>query len=202
MIENKVSVIDIIEKSLENSFSYKAYRAKVAELLEQNHSTGNDPKNKGLLDFSNLNNRRMKRLDKTLKMDAETISSLDTINSNINWIVITEGWCGDAAQSLPVINKVAELVGIDLKIVLRDDNEDLINQFLTNGGQAIPILIAYDEQNKQVVNSWGPRPTTATKLVNDYKEEHGRLTPEFKQDLQIWYNKNKGKDIISDLVNL
>ena len=104
---------------------------------------------------------------------------------------------------MPVMNKVAELNdNIDFKVVLRDENEALMNQFLTNGGQAIPKLILIDNNTNEVVNTFGPRPTEATKLVNDYKAEHGTLTPEFKEDLQGWYNKNKGQNAIDDLVGL
>ncbi|MFT5892532.1 MAG: hypothetical protein ACI9Y7_002643, partial [Dokdonia sp.] len=51
-----------------------------------------------------------------------------------------------------------------------------------------------------VLRDWGPRPSEATQLVNDYKEAHGTLTPEFKQDLQVWYNKDKGQNTAEDLV--
>ena len=74
-----------------------------------------------------------------------------------------------------------------------------MDQFLTNGGRAIPKLIMIDNEAKEVVGTFGPRPSEATQMVNDYKEEHGKVTPEFKEDLQRWYNKNKGQNIIEDL---
>ncbi len=77
-----------------------------------------------------------------------------------------------------------------------------MNGYLTNGAKAIPKLIAIDKETGKVVNTFGPRPSEATKLVNDYKEKYGSLTPDFKQDLQIWYNKDKGQTTISDLEKL
>ena len=125
------------------------------------------------------------------------------MTDHCTWLVLTESWCGDAAHLMPVINKVAELnKGIDFKVVLRDENEALMNQFLTNGGKSIPKLIIIDNETGNVQNTFGPRPTEATKLVHDYKTKHGKLTPEFKEDLQGWYNKNKGQNAISDLVSL
>ena len=104
---------------------------------------------------------------------------------------------------MPVINKVAEQnETIYLKVVLRDDNEDLMNQFLTNGGKSIPKLIMVDNDTNTVVDTFGPRPAIATEMVNTYKAQHGKLTPEFKEDLQRWYNKDKGQSTIEDLVNL
>jgi len=102
-----------------------------------------------------------------------------------------------------VINKLAELnEGIDLRIVSRDNHPELMDNFLTNNGRSIPKLIAYDQKNGEVVDTWGPRPSEATQMVNDYKEKHGSLDPEFKENLQVWYNKNKGVNISQDLAKL
>ena len=90
---------------------------------------------------------------------------------------------------------------IDLKLVLRDENLELMDLFLTNGGRAIPKLIVLDKESN-VTNTWGPRPTIAANMVKLYKAEHGSLDAIFKQDLQVWYNKNKGKSAEEDLVNL
>ena len=117
--------------------------------------------------------------------------------------MITESWCGDAAHIMPVIEKVVQLSSnISYKIVLRDSNEALINAFLTNGGKSIPKLIMIDDVTKEVLNTFGPRPNVATKMVNDYKAEFGKLTPEFKEALQRWYNKDKGQSTINDLMGL
>jgi len=117
--------------------------------------------------------------------------------------VLAESWCGDAAHILPVINKVAELNEyIDFKVALRDENEALMNQFLTNGGKSVPKLIMIDHTTNSVVNTFGPRPEAATQLLNDFKTMHGTITPEFKEILQQWYNKDKGQSTIEDLVKL
>ena len=192
---------NIIEKSLENAFTYQEYRDLVSNLLSENKSTGHS-QSEALTNYSLLNDRRMKRLDKTIKITGETESEIQQINEPQTWLVITEGWCGDAAQNLPVINKIAELNSkIDLKLVLRDDNDDLMNQFLTNGGKSIPKLIALDKDNN-VINTWGPRPSSATQMVADYKKEHGVIDAQFKQDLQVWYNKDRGINVQEDFIKL
>jgi thiol-disulfide isomerase/thioredoxin len=192
---------EIIKKSIQKAISYKAYRVLVKELLAQGKSTGPN-QSESLLNYSTLNDKRMNRLDKTSKLTEETITSISKINAPQTWLVLTESWCGDAAQTLPVINKIAELnPNIELKIILRDENEELMDQFLTNGGRSIPKLIALDA-NEEVVNSWGPRPSVATKMVQDYKTAHGQLDAEFKKDLQIWYNKDKGVNTQEDILSL
>lgn len=194
-----IDIQQTIEESLQNSLSYSEYRKLVEELSLQNSTTGNE-KSEAMAEYTKLNDKRMKRWDKTLKIPQETEQSLKKVNKRMTWIVLTESWCGDAAHIVPVINKVAEInKNIDLRFVLRDENEDLMNAFLTDGGQAIPKLISIDKETGKVINTFGPRPFEATKMVNDYKQKNGHLTPEFKQDLQLWYNKDKGQNTIEDL---
>ncbi|MBT8265501.1 MAG: thioredoxin family protein [Bacteroidia bacterium] len=77
-----------------------------------------------------------------------------------------------------------------------------MNEFLTYGSQSIPKLIAIDKESDAVLYTYGSRPSAATKMVEDYKKEHGALTPKFKEDLQRWYNKDKGQTAIEDLLEL
>lgn len=197
-----IDINQTIEESLKKSLSYQEYRQLVEELSLKNSTTGNE-KSETLAEYTRLNDKRMKRWDKTLKIPQETVQSIKKVNKKMTWIVLTESWCGDAAHIVPVINKVAEINGnIDLRLVLRDQNEDLMNAFLTDGGQAIPKLISIDRETGKVINSFGPRPLEVTKLVNDYKATYGSLTQEFKKDLQVWYNKDKGQNTISDLKNI
>ncbi|PTX59295.1 thiol-disulfide isomerase/thioredoxin [Kordia periserrulae] len=193
---------DIIAESLTKSMSYEAYRTLVQNLVAEGKSTG-DVQTEALSTYSMLNDKRMQRLNKTIKLSEEAIAEIKAYTGDVTWLVLTESWCGDAAQTMPVINKVAELnENITLKVVLRDDNDALMNEFLTNGGKSIPKLIAIDNTSKNVIGDWGPRPSKATKMVNDFKAKHGTLTPEFKKDLQIWYNKDKGQNTIEDLLKL
>ena len=158
----------IIEESLENSYTYKEFSALVRGLLDENKATGHT-QSEALTNYSLLNDKRMKRLNKTIQINATTIAEIKKINEPQTWLVLTEGWCGDAAQNLPVIHKIAAAnKQINLQLVLRDDQEDLMNLFLTNGAQAIPKLLILDKQNN-VLQTWGPRPTIATKMVADYK---------------------------------
>lgn len=199
---NDTMINTIISKSIEKSMSYSEYTKLVEELTLNNSTTGLE-KTEALANYTMLNNRRIKRWDKTIKVSENAVNAIKSFNKKTTWLVITESWCGDAAHIMPVINKVAQLnANIDYKVVLRDENDALMQQFLTNGGKAIPKLIMIDEETQEVVNTFGPRPTVATNLVNDYKAEHGKLTPEFKEDLQRWYNKDKGQSTIEDLVNL
>ena len=184
-------MISIIQSALQNSLSYSAYRTLVSKLIDEGKSTGNE-QSADLLHYSELNEVRMNRLEKTLKMDSEVLEKLQNLKSKQTWLVISEGWCGDAAQILPIIKLMAEASeNIDLKIVLRDEHEDLINQFLTNGAKSIPKLLILDE-NAILINHWGPRPEGAKNLILDYKAKHGIVDEPAKIALQKWYLDDKG----------
>ena len=191
-----------IKDSLDNSISYTEYFRLMQKLVQNKFTTGSDI-SEANINYTMLNEKRMSRWNKKLEISETYKAKILEFNSEIIWLVITESWCGDAAHLLPVINKVAELnPNINLRIVLRDDNEGLMNQFLTNGSKSIPKLIMIDTDSLKVIASYGPRPSTATAMVENYKKEHGQLTPEFKEDLQRWYNKDKGKTTIDDLTKL
>lgn len=189
----------LLEKSINKAMDYTQYNMLFKQLVEEERTTGEFSQMK--VDYTKLNFSRTKRLDKTAKVSEEAMEVFKGVSNKQTWLVITEPWCGDAAQTLPFLNKIAqEADNIDLKIVLRDDNLELMNQFLTNGSQSIPIVIMIDE-DMNVLQTFGPRSKAATKLVSDYKEEHGKIDDAFKEIIQVWYNKDKGISIVNDLVN-
>ncbi|WP_435261518.1 thioredoxin family protein [Tenacibaculum sp. nBUS_03] len=146
---------EIIEKSLSKAMSYDDYRGLVDKLIKEGKSTGEN-QSEDLLNYSVLNDKRMKRLDKTLHLSSDSIENVKKVTEKQTWLVLTEGWCGDAAHNLPMINKIAkENSNIDLQLVLRDENLELMDSFLTNGGRSIPKLIVLDDE-KNVIGTWGP----------------------------------------------
>jgi len=182
--------------------TYQDYRALVKQLVAENTTTGNEKTNE-LANYTKMNDQRMKRWDKTLKIAKSSQKKILAFSQNVTWLVITESWCGDAAHVLPVLNKIAELnSNINLRIVLRDENLELMDQFLTFGSRSVPKLIMIDDETETVINTYGPRPSEATHFVNRYKAMYGTLTPEFKEDLQHWYNNDKGQNIIDNVTEM
>lgn len=196
------TIVNLVQEGIAKAISYQNYRTLVESLVAQDSNTGPEV-TEALAAYTVLNHKRMKRLDKTLKITENVQQDIKEYKGKVTWLVLTESWCGDAAQTMPMMQKMADLTeGIDFKVLLRDQNLELMDQFLYNGGRSIPKLIAFDHTTNKVIGDWGPRPTEATKLVDDYKAAHGTLTPEFKQDLQVWYNKDKGQNTLSDLLKL
>nr|WP_315163220.1 thioredoxin family protein [uncultured Flavobacterium sp.] len=191
-----------VAKALFNSHSYAEYRKLVSDLLLEGKSTGNE-QSENLTHYTELNETRMNRLDKTMKITDENSLKLKSLKNEYIWLVISEGWCGDAAQLLPIINKMAIDSGkIELKIVLRDENEELMKLFLTNKKKSIPIVIVVEKVTGSVLGKWGPRPIGATNLITDYKKEFGVIDETAKTNLQLWYLHDKGISTQNELVNL
>jgi hypothetical protein len=194
-------MLSIIQSALQNSHSYTEYRNIVSKLISEGKSTGKE-QSADLLHYSELNEVRMKRLEKTLKLDPEVEKTLQNIKSNQTWLVISEGWCGDAAQILPIIKLMSEASkNIDLKLVFRDENEELINLFLTNGARSIPKLLVLDE-SFNLINHWGPRPEGAKNLIIEYKANHGIVDGPAKIALQKWYLDDKGISTMKEIVGV
>lgn len=192
----------IIRNSLNDSLSYTEYRNLVTALLKEGKSTGKE-QSEALTHYSELNQTRMNRLEKTIKIKPEFIAKLEQLKGEYLWLVISEGWCGDASQLVPIFHKMAELTPkIDLKIVLRDEHDDLMNLFLTNGARGIPKLVILDKKTLEVLGDFGPRPKAAKQLILDYKAEHGVVDETAKTNLQLWYLHDKGLSTQEEIMAL
>ncbi|MDO4225493.1 MAG: thioredoxin family protein [Bergeyella zoohelcum] len=164
----------------------------------ENRIQANDEK----LHYYELGMQRMNRALKTFKISDEQVENFKAKGFNGKIFIISEPWCGDASAIVPVVSKFFETNGIEVKIFLRDNDPALINQFLTNGTQAIPKILFLDSQlNVQKV--WGPRPKYGMELLKKFKENPTEYPREaFYNDLQVYYAKNRGADTINEILEL
>jgi len=191
-----------VGKALFNSYTYSEFKKIVSDLLAEGKSSGKE-QSEDLLQYSVLNEIRLRRLDKTIVVPEEISGQLKELENEYIWLVIAEGWCGDAAQILPILNKMAsESRKIDLRIVFRDLNNELMNHFLTAGARAIPKLLIIDKESGEVCNHWGPRPQGASDLIKNYKEKFGVVDTEAKTQLQLWYLHDKGLSVQSEITEM
>lgn len=191
---------ELLLQSLKNSFSYPQYLDLLEVLVRDGRTTGELTRDR--VNFTALNLKRIERLNKTIKLSPDQKEFFQNLRTRQTWLVFLESWCADGAQTIPVLNKIAEVsANIDLKIILRDEHPELMNNFLTNGTRSIPKLIILDK-DLEVMETWGPRSNTATQMVSDYKKEYGKIDADFKAKLQVWYNKDRGISIINELIDL
>ena len=184
------------------ALAYSDYRDLIDKLLAKGETTGPDH-SEAMLHYTKMNVQRMNRVDKTTVLSEELQLTLQNIKDKYRFLVITEGWCGDAAQIVPIFNKIALAAPdkIELKFTLRDKNLPLIDAHLTNGGRAIPVLLVLDETGNLVLPKWGPRPMGLQNLMLTWKNE-GIAMPELAEKLHAWYAKDKTATIQKELSEL
>ena len=189
-------MIEHLDKALAQGMDYESYRSKVESLFNEGKTT-NDDNRDSMLHYTKLNMQRMNKWDKIAKLTEASIDQMQSIANPETWIVLTEGWCGDAAHNLPFIAKWAAHAGVDLRIILRDENTELMDEFLTGGGRSIPKLVRLNE-NFEVLGTWGPRPTP---LMEEYAKWKAKPEFDYKEwtlFAQDWYNKDKGASLEAD----
>jgi hypothetical protein len=191
----------ITEKDISKSTSFEEYYQLSEQLAKEGKTTG-DNQTQEMIDYSKLNFSRMKRVYKTTPISAAVSDTVSCLSDKLTWVVLAESWCGDAAQNIPVFARIAEAnPNINLRILLRDENPELMNQYLTNGGKSIPKLICVDENLKEL-GQWGPRPKFLQDWLYENKANPKMEMSELKKQFQVWYTKDKGQILQEEMVLL
>ncbi|MBI2273845.1 MAG: thioredoxin family protein [Bacteroidetes bacterium] len=183
------------KKYMDTGVDYATYRQQVAAELVLNE----DPVVQGYIEMNQI---RMYRIGKTYMVSAELAEKVKRLPHKVYWLVLTESWCGDASQILPVLNKVAVISEgkIEMKLVYRDKNPELMDAFLTNQTRSIPKLIQLDT-NFQLTGIWGPRPNEAQQLVKKLKSDP-KTANDYSKALHLWYAKDQQRSLELDISKL
>jgi len=183
---------------LNDSLTYNSYRSLIDKLLSEGKTTGNNQES-SMIDYTKLNVQRMNRIDKTTLI-SEELKGL--IKKKQNWVLISEGWCGDAANIVPVIAKICEQSeNAELHILLRDDNPEVMDEYLTNGARSVPVLIVLDENCNELF-VWGPRPAELQQYVLEYKKQDVFDIEVLKKEVQLWYFNDKTISTQKEIIKL
>jgi hypothetical protein len=188
---------------LDGGFSYSEFVELTERLVQENRTTGAN-QSEEYLAYTRICLQRMIRWNKTSKVSEALEQLLLQVNQPQVWLLITEAWCGDGAQSIPHLAKLADLNPlITIKIVLRDEHPDLMDAYLTKGNRSIPKLIAMTADLQQELFTWGPKPKYLLDLHAAFKQNsEGRSYSDFLEEVHLWYAKNKQKDLESEIYPL
>ena len=190
------------QETLTQAIDYRAYSELVNSLALEGKTSGED-QSESRIALTKLNVQRVKRIERTVEIIPQLRSILKSLKRNYLWLVLSESWCADSAQNLPVINMMAELSdNIDLKILLRDENPAIMDNHLTNGARSIPKLISMDPGNMKEYGTWGPRPQAPQAMMSEYKKHKSRPHGEVQKEIQLWYARDKGESIQWEFINL
>lgn len=192
MIQHTMTNSIITKEHVAKAFTYTQYRELIDKLLAENKTTGNNH-SPDMIEYTRMNLYRMQRMEKAIELDDELVQVLLSVQTKMIWLVITEAWCGDAAENLPGLVKIADASPlIELKLLLRDENLNVIDAYLTNGGRSIPKLIALDAETLEEIGTWGPRPEPSQQLFQELKQQ-GLAFKEFSEKLHDWYTADRGQ---------
>lgn len=199
---NSLTAPILTPEQLSAAYSYAAYRQLIDALLLEEKTTGPE-QSEMLTAYTRLNLQRMQRLDKTVRVQPELAAAVTGLRQNYIWLIVTEGWCGDAAQIVPVLEAVAQASGgrISTHYVLRDEHLDIIDKYLTNGSRSIPKLLVLNPDTLTEVAQWGPRPATAQTLLLDLKAQ-GATHEEYAEKIHAWYAQDKTQATQQELLAL
>lgn len=190
-----------MKEYIDRSISYSEYLQLIDRLLAEGKTTGPN-QSEAMFGYGKINRRRMDRLEKTIELTDETRAASAGLGRKVIWLTLTEGWCGDAAQNIPIIEKIAaESDNIETRYLLRDENLELMDRFLTEGGRSIPKLIALDRESLEVLGTWGARPAAAQELYRELKKQEV-AKPLIMENLQRWYNDDRGLSLQAEFVEL
>ena len=184
-----------MNKHIEKSMTFAEYIKLIDDLLLDGKTTG-IVQSDAMFNYGKLNRQRMHRLEKTVNLDESLKEKTRSLDVRWIWLVITEGWCGDAAQNIPVIEKIAaENEGIETRYVLRDENLELMDRYLTNNARSIPKLICLDAETLEEIGTWGPRPQIAMEYFYQLRDSGEMEKPQMMENMQRWYLQDKEHSI-------
>jgi len=193
-----ISMMTAIPSSiLAQAMSYESYMKLTEQLVEEVRTSGPN-QSEAYVYYTKLNFQRMKRLNKTIEVPASVIELLKEKAANWTWVTLTEPWCGDAAQCVPVIEKLALSAGnIQTLYLLRDEHPEVMDAYLTNGGRSIPKLICLDKSGKEIF-TWGPRPEVIQEVMNRLKSEGITDITTIVEQIQKAYNTDNQAGIYNE----
>ncbi len=192
----------LVDKIPNNGHKYSDFVELIKQKIESTDISNFNEEELHLFNYTKLNFQRMTRIDKTYNVSSELEYLIQKIDYNQLWMVLTEDWCGDSAQNLPYINKIASInPNIRLRILERDKHLDIMDQYLTNGkSRSIPKLVAFNNNGDELF-VWGPRPKEAEELLQKLKDE-GLQKEIFVEKLHLWYGRNRGKALENEFTEI
>lgn len=155
----------------DDGLSYDDYRAHWRTQKAQSPK-GQDPDARKMIHYLNYNWERQGHVHDAYTPSDALAAAVASIEAPQTWMVLTEPWCGDSAFLLPVIAEAAgQTDAVSLRILLRDDHLDVMDQYLTDGSRSIPKLVAFGEDGTELF-VWGPRPASAQERFEELRAQY------------------------------
>lgn len=188
----------ITPELIAQSMSYTEYKTLVETLHQEGKVTGLQ-QSESLHNYTKMNLARIRRHEKTTVIPESTSGLVSRFSKKVFFLTISEGWCGDAAQTLPIFQKVCELSdNLEMKVILRDEHLEIMDAYLTNGARSIPKVIGLEADTLKELFVWGPRPEAAA-LLRTSLIEQGLGGKDIAEALHKWYASDKSQSLFGEI---
>jgi hypothetical protein len=108
---------------------------------------------------------RMEALRVSLVLDEDALAAVKGLSRDVRVVAIAEDWCGDVVRFVPVLQRLADESGhAEVRYLSREQRLDVLARFLTNGGEALPKFVFFNDAFVECGN-WGPMPASCRDLV-------------------------------------
>ena len=186
-------------KYIQEGYNFEDYLEQIEDELEKQIEL-DDPKE--LVPYYAINLKQSRDIRKNFRYNPGMEKKAKSYNAELKFLVISEGWCEDASQIVPVVDRLAETIGVECKIVFRDENLELMEEYHTNGSFSVPIVIGVTPEGEEAFR-FGPRPAKAMVFTNRFKKDPDKYSKDdFIEDLDRFYLENHGQDIITEILTL
>jgi hypothetical protein len=156
-----------------------------------------------MLRYTRSNLERMEYVLREMTIEKKLYNRLSEQLPPMQWVVITEPWCGDASQLVPVLYLVACCSSdIRFSLILRDKNPKIMDQYLTDGSRSIPLLMVFEESSGECIGRWGPRPQNLQQKLQQMKLDETSDFRSLVRNIHEWYRQDLGKSCQQELIDL
>jgi hypothetical protein len=193
----------VTPQHIDQAFTYSQFVQFTEQLVAENRTTGAN-QSEAYQNYTRMCLQRMNRWNKTAKVSQAMTLLIQSLTEPQTWLVINEAWCGDGAQSIPYLAKLEEINPlIRLRIIMRDENPEVMDAYLTDGARSIPKLIAFSGDLGVELFTWGPKPKYLMNRYKEYRQDSKGLSySAFLEEIHLWYAKNKNQDLEAELFPL
>jgi hypothetical protein len=156
-----------------------------------------------MLRYTRENIGRMDHILDTINIESKLYNLLAALRRDLTWVALSEPWCGDASQVVPVLYTIASCSDkIAFRILQSDAYADVMNAYLTDGSRSIPKLVCLDTQTMEELGTWGPRPAALQNIVLENKDDTSLSFGAKVRMVHHWYENDKTASIQEEFIDL
>ena len=153
--------------------------------------------------YTSENIKRMDHILQTIHIESKLYNALSAIHTDMVWLVLTEPWCGDASQVVPVLHTIASCTErVDFRILQSDLHPEILSAYLTDGSRSIPKLICLKADTLDEIGTWGPRPAALHQIVQAHKDDMSISFGAKVRMVHEWYDTDKTASIQDEFIDL